>query len=661
MYQRRRSLMSLIGIAAALWLSAAPEPALAQLHPAHPMDALTGAEIGRAVDTLRAAGYADENTVFPDFRLAEPPKEVVLEWEPGKQFTRKAFIITRRGGRVFEAVVDLDNNKVLSHTEIGGVQTSITQAEWSRARAITKADPRWQEAMRARGFENFDKISCAPLLPGHFPGDSTDKNRLLKVPCYDDSSVIGGLFGRSIAGVLAIVDVDADTVIDVVDTGVVKPPASQEDEGEKRTPRDPIKPILNLSPQGRNYTIKPGWQVNWQNWSFHLRIERRAGPVLSLVKYEQKGEKRMIAYQMALAEMFVPYMQPDPNWAFRTPMDIGEYGAGYTASVLRPGQDCPFQSTFINIAVPSDGGGQFPVERGLCIFERNKGEPLWRHAEAGTNRVRSRPTVELVVRMITTVGNYDYALDWVFSQNGNIKGRVGATGYLSVKTIADETAPGGPNEGELRFGTLVAPGTLAVNHDHFFSFRLDLDVNGTKNTLVRDVITPKAISEGKRRSLWVVEEEPVTVEGPIKQGNHENWRVINPESRTKLGHRPGIQIMPGSTVPSILSPDDPPQARAAFSAFPLWVSAFKPGELFAAGDYPNQSKGGEGLPAYVGDKESVEGNDLVLWYTVGFHHVPRAEDWPIMPTRWHEFTLRPFNFFNENPAIDLAPDFKKTQ
>ena len=340
-------------------------------------------------------------------------------------------------------------------------------------------------------------------------------------------------------------------------------------------------------------------------------------------------------------------------------MDTGEYGAGYTASALRPGHDCPFQSTFINIAIPSDQGGQFPVERGLCIFERDAAEPLWRHRDPGTKLLRSRPTVELVVRMVTTVGNYDYVLDWVFSLNGNIKVRVGAAGFVAVKTVKEARAPKGAPEGEMRFGTLVAPGALAVNHDHFFSFRIDLDVDGTGNTLVREVITPKAISDGKRRSLWVVERESVEVEGPIKpKGRHEIWRVLNTNRRTELGHRPSIQLEPGHTIPSILSPDDPPQARAAFSAHPLWVSAHKAGERYAAGTYPNQSKGGDGLPAFVADKESVDNKDLVLWYTIGFHHVTRTEDWPLMPTKWHEFTLRPFNFFDENPSMDLAPDFK---
>jgi primary-amine oxidase len=108
-------------------------------------------------------------------------------------------------------------------------------------------------------------------------------------------------------------------------------------------------------------------------------------------------------------------------------------------------------------------------------------------------------------------------------------------------------------------------------------------------------------------------------------------------------------------VTSLLSPDDFPQRRAAFSAAPLWITAYNPAELYAAGPYPNQGHGDAGLPAYAARQRPVVNADIVLWYTMGFHHVPRPEDWPVMDTMWHSVSLVPDGFFDRNPALDPPP------
>ena len=111
--------------------------------------------------------------------------------------------------------------------------------------------------------------------------------------------------------------------------------------------------------------------------------------------------------------------------------------------------------------------------------------------------------------------------------------------------------------------------------------------------------------------------------------------------------------MPGVTAASLLDPEDGPQKVGAFSAHQLWVTPYSPDEFYAAGVFPSSNKGNEGLAVWTKANRSIENKDIVAWYTMGFHHVPRAEDLPIMPTMWHEFTLRPFDFFSQNPVLDL--------
>ncbi len=163
---------------------------------------------------------------------------------------------------------------------------------------------------------------------------------------------------------------------------------------------------------------------------------------------------------------------------------------------------------------------------------------------------------------------------------------------------------------------------------------------------------------GDRRSLWRVRNEAVTVEGPVPGDTHQGvelWRIENPKLTNALGQHPGYELRANHTGISLLAADDLPQRRAGFSAAPLWITAYNAKELYAAGPYPNQSPGGDGLPAYVAQHRRVANADIVLWYTMGFHHVTRPEDWPVLPTMWHSVSLVPYGFFDHNPALDVPP------
>lgn len=653
---------------AALLLAVSLLSTEARSQASHPMDALTYPEVTEAVRLVRAAGLSDEHTLFPVVTLKEMAKADVVAWQPGDAIARKALVVMRNAGRTRRAVVDLDARTVLSQTELPGTQPSIMQREWHRAGELTKTDARWQRAMRRRGYTDFEGIFCVPVSAGHFPSENIGERRVLKVPCYQ-SAVRAGRnhpnWSRPIEGVIAIVDVDGEKVIDVIDKDpvIAADHISAHGRGPVPTPEMP-KPVRVVSPDGPNYTIQDAIQVGWHNWSFHLRADRRAGLVVSLVRFDDAGEQRLVIYQMALAELFVPYMDPHPGWSFKSFLDAGEYGLGYLTSSLEPGRDCPKHAAYLTLTFPSDSGGMFKVERALCIFERNTGDPAWRHYSTGTGRAVSRPKVELVVRHIPTLGNYDYVIDYVFERTGQIRVRAGATGLDAVKTVATENLDDPGGEAAAAHGAFVAPYLVAPYHDHYFNFRIDIDVDGQNNTMMREKFVIQDLpATNPRRSLWALNRKAITTEGPViaEAVDHgELWRVINPGTTTPLGYHPGYQLEETGSVPSILKPGDPPQARAAFAAHKLWITAYDPDELWPAGDFPNQSKGGDGLPVFIADREPLENQDLVLWYSLGFRHVTRPEDWPLLPTRWFEFRLRPYGFFVQEPSHNLAPHYSPT-
>jgi primary-amine oxidase len=562
--------------------------------------------------------------------------------------------VVRNQTEVFEATVDLQSGTVIDWRLVPGVQPAIQSTEWARAERITKSDDRWLAAMAARGYDDVSQIFCDALSPGYFGDDDEPQQRLIKMPCYDVEGTKTNVYGRPIEGIISVVDLNRDVVVRVIDTGIVPISKDSHRLDESTEGSGPLRPTTTES-QARRFAVggRAGRRtIEWQAWSFHVGFDPRFGPVLSLVSHRDGEADRMILYQGNLSEVFVPYMDFSAGWYFRSYMDSGEYGLGVLTSSLTPGIDCPEDSMFFAADLVSPVGRAYTRERAICVFERDTDAPLWRHREALNDTYEGRPATELVVRSIPSIGNYDYVVDWVFTQKGEIHINLGATGIDAVKGVDVVSMADSGAAATTASGNLVAPNLLAVHHDHYFSIRLDIDVDGPTNTFRRERLARVAgPPDHPRRSIWQLEPLPMQIEGALSaRAGPELWRIENPNRRTSLGHRPSYQIQKGSSATSLLDEKDWPQRRAAFSSETLWITRQREGELFAAGQYPNQSPGGEGLSAYV-DGEKIYQADLVAWYTIGFHHLTRPEDWPVLPTQWHSVRLRPYGFFTGNPGL----------
>jgi primary-amine oxidase len=125
------------------------------------------------------------------------------------------------------------------------------------------------------------------------------------------------------------------------------------------------------------------------------------------------------------------------------------------------------------------------------------------------------------------------------------------------------------------------------------------------------------------------------------------------------GEPVSYQLMAGNNVLPFAHERSSFLQRAGFTKHHVWVTPYHPEERYPAGEYPNQHKGGDGLPAWTKANRSIEQTDIVLWHTVGVHHSPRIEEWPVMPVTYAGFMLRPNGFFNQNPALDVAPPAPK--
>jgi primary-amine oxidase len=631
-------------------------PALAA---AHPLDPLTADEIRVAAQVARTdARFA--RAQFASILLDEPAKADVIAWRPGTTLARQARLVVMTSASVFEVVTDLTARRLVSATERKGVEPPVMMSEFEAAK-IVLTHQEFRAALAKRGVTDPEKVFCSPITAGYFAIPEHAGKRIIKVGCYDLRRTTTNMWGWPIERLYAVVDLRERKVLSVADAGVV-PIADREQnftEAAAGTLRAARKPTVMAQPQGANVVIN-GNEISWGNWRFHARVDGRVGTVISVARWQDGARLRSVLYQGYVSEMFVPYMDADYGWYSRTYFDTGEYGAGTMATPLKPGIDCPATAAFLPTTFGDDKGEPITTPNALCIFERGTGDPIWRHAEPLNQTYEGRANVELVVRMAAAVGNYDYLFDWVFNDAAEIEVRVGATGIdalkgVNTRSMADPTAAE-----DTRYGTLVAPNLVAVNHDHYFNFRLDLDVDGSANSFNQDTYRPVTLpADSPRRSIYVVEPRIAASEKAAELDTvHEpsKFRVMNESQTNEVGNAVSYEVLVANHAKLLLDADDWPAKRAGFLQHDIWVTPYAPSERYAGGEYMFQSTGSDGLPVWTAGDRPIRNQDIVVWVNMGMHHLTRAEDLPVMPTIWHSFKLRPHNFFNRNPAIDLRKD-----
>jgi primary-amine oxidase len=621
----------------------------------HPLEPLAAEEVAAAAAILKAEKGLAPTARFVFISLHEPPKADV---QAGASVPREAFVVLyeKAERKTYEAVVSLTAESVVSFTHIEGVQPPITFEEFMACEAVVQADPDWQAAMRLRGVEDFSLAMVDPWAAGYMgPEDDPGARRIVRPLTWLRAAPGEHGYARPIEGLVVIVDLDAMEVVEVADHGVVAlPPKAGNYDPERMAaadnvpslaaPRADLKPIEITQPEGASFTVS-GHGVAWQKWHVRVGFTPREGLVLHELSYDA----RPIVYRASLAEMYVPYGDPAPTHRFKNVFDQGEYGVGWLANPLTLGCDCVGEITYFDGVVNDQDGEPMVIPNAVCMHEEDYGIG-WKHTDFRTEEVEVRRLRRLVISSIATVGNYEYGYFWYLYTDGTIEYEVKLTGVISTGAIAPGERP--------KHGTMVAPGLYGPHHQHFFCVRLDMAVDGDNNSVVQVDSEPLPWGpENPTGTAWVTKRTVLASEagarGKVDPLRGRFWRIENPEKLSELGDPVAYKLVPGENVAPMYAPDSRFAARAGFTTEHVWVTAYEPSERYAAGDYPNQHPGGDGLPRYSAADRPTEGTDVVLWYTFGAHHVVRPEDWPVMPVTHVGFKLKPAGFFAGNPALDM--------
>ncbi|KAK4910633.1 hypothetical protein LTR66_017416 [Elasticomyces elasticus] len=416
--------------------------------------------------------------------------------------------------------------------------------------------------------------------------------------------------------------------------------------------RKDLKPLNVLQPEGPSFKVQDNL-LEWQNWRFRVSFNPREGAVLHDVRY---GD-RSVMYRLSFSEMTVPYSDARYPLVRKQAFDFGDGGAGTCANNLALGCDCLGVIKYFDAIVTDPEGKPEPAPNVICLHEQDEGI-AWKHTNWRTGRAVVTRNRVLVVQFIITLANYEYIFAYKLDTMGGITVETRATGIVSVVSIdAGKTSD---------YGTVVSSGALAQNHQHIFAIHLDPAIDGHNNTVVIEDSLPVPMNKdtNPRGNYYEVKKTPVTTSSWHDADITKNRvvKIINPSKTNRISQRPiGYKFTPMPTQLLLADPESLQAQRALFAQHHIWVTKHKDGELYAAGRYTLQStREHGGVADMVARKDDVENGDPVIWSIFGLTHNPRVEDWPVMPVEIHELKIRPCDFFEENPGIDLPSKRNET-
>ncbi len=610
----------------------------------HPLDPLSAGEFRQAAAILRRDHGVGERWRFASIELKEPAKGV------GNP-PREAIVVCwdRDSGSAYRAVVSFAGDSA-TWEPLEGIQPNLTPDEWHECDDVLRHDPRLIEALAKRGITDIEHVLIDVwgyrgfLLPDRWPG-----RRLGWTDIWFRSVPGSNPYANPVNGLHCVVDLNSMELLEIEDTFEVDRPQIMGEYVRRFVPdmrlREDLRSVEITQPDGVSFTLD-GHALAWQNWTLRLGFNHREG----LVLHELAFAGRPVANRISIAEMVVPYRDPSPDHYRRTAYDIGEWGLGFMTQSLELGCDCLGEITYVDAVLHDTAGKPYTIKNAICIHEEDDGV-LWKHVDhqEGAEVRRSR---RLVVSVHVTVANYEYLVYWRLYQDGSIECHVRATGIMVVGHLP---------EGEpARHGTMVDQRTYAPFHQHFLIARLDMDVDGSDNTVQMVESGPAGYGDDDPYGLGLIQRAvPLRTESEGKQDyrweTQRAWKVVNEGSLNHVGTPVAYKLVPGAALPHMLPEDSPVLRTAEALRHTLWVTPYRPDERWPCGQFPNQSLTDDGLPAWTAADRSIENTDVVLWYVFGIHHITRMEDWPIMPVDTVSFWLKPFGFFDRNPALDVPP------
>jgi primary-amine oxidase len=343
--------------------------------------------------------------------------------------------------------------------------------------------------------------------------------------------------------------------------------------------RKDIKPINITQPEGVSFKVE-GRVIDWQNWKVHVGFNYKEGIVLNNITYNDKGTVRPIFYRLSLAEMVVPYGNPEHPHQRKHAFDLGEYGGGYMTNSLSLGCDCKGAIHYMDAAFVNRAGASTTIKNAICIHEEDAGI-LFKHTDFRDDSVIVTRGRKLIISHIFTAANYEYCVYWIFHQDGTVQLEIKLTGILNTYAM-------NPGEDTKGWGTEVYPGVNAHNHQHLFCLRIDPNIDGPENTVFQVDASQGAGEVGskenpygnafyaKRTKYSTVKEAVSDYDGVTSR----TWDMCNTNKLNPHSHKPVSYKLVSREVPKLLPKEGSlVWKRAGFARHAVHVTKCKPSFL----------------------------------------------------------------------------------
>ncbi|KAK2601153.1 hypothetical protein N8I77_010623 [Diaporthe amygdali] len=601
----------------------------------HPLDPLVADEVRYAAQIIKKhTQLSDGHIRFKVIDLFEPPKDEVFAYFEDKELVphrkARAYYHCRNEQHLTKAIVNISTGVLESVEDLPDSQGPVDWVEYALINDACNAHPQVLAEVAKLKLPPGARVMNDPWAYG--TDDIKERRRLFQCYLYvalnDDPQANHYSIPIPLAPIF-----DAHT-LELVELQQLPMGATAEQDPETQpwhpvqaveysadllgpgALRQDLKPLSVVQPQGPSFSVD-NRKVSWQKWSFQLGWTLREGPVLHEVRYDG----RPLFYRVSMSEMTVPYGDPRSPYHRKQAFDLGDSGFGLTSNSLALGCDCLGLIAYFDGIRTAANGEPVRMPNVVCMHEIDDGigwkHTNWRNGKSSVVRDR-----RLVIQCTATVANYEYIVAFVLDQSANLHIDIKATGIVSTMPIR--------NNVEVPWGTVVAPGVLAVNHQHLFCMRVDPMLDSRRNTIVYDDSIPLRDEPelDPFGCAFRVGTTPIRKPGgyDLDLNKNRTYKILNSSRINEVSGKPaGYKLHAAPSQMLMMAPETFNFKRGVFSSKPIWVTRYRDDEFWASGEFTNQSREDTGLAIYSARDENLENEDVVLWHSFGLTHVTRPE------------------------------------